>query len=308
MATTRADILLRAVHLSRRGFSTIDGVTALTATAGSTTTLTDTDDLPTVGSSDDLYADQYLSTPAEAAAGDRSRLIDDGGYDPSTRIITVQAPVYSAALSSGSRYLIMEDDPQDWNTSLNEALQAELFQLEYHEFDPTSNLTRQYTPTAAPISASWLLDRSQIRRIETRDDGQTANERQWVDYSLGGRAWDSYEDNGIVVLDFTHGTPPQTDETLRIVATRGYDTVTAEATSIEVELEWAVLATLWKMAELLGDPTNDDDEWFGIMRRLRVQSKLGNKRNKHLGRYAGIAASRQNMRKAGPVTPTRTAR
>jgi hypothetical protein len=308
MATTRGAVIRQAVTISRRGFATIDGVNALTATGGGTLTLTDTGDLPPVGASLDLFSDGFLNRPLAVNAADRRKLIGDAAFAPSTGIITHQGPAYVANPTNGTVYLVTQDDLDDWNIAFNEALQAELFQLEYHEFDPVSNTRRQYTPTATPISASWLLDRSQIRRIETRGDGQTANERQWVDYSLGGRTWDTYEDNGILVLDFNFGTPPQTGETIRIVATRGYGTVTSETTSIEVELEWAVLATLWKMAELLGDPTNPDDEWFGIMRRRRVANKLGNKRNKHLGRYAGISASRDNMRKAGPVTPTRTAR
>ncbi len=313
MATTRAEVIRRAVYLTRRGLSTIDGVNALVASSGAVGSITDTDALPSTGASTDLFAEQWLNRPNADNSEDRKRLIGDGDYTASTRVLLHDGPDYTEAPLAGAPaddgvYLITVDDIDDWNIAFNEALLTELFRLHYLEFDPTDGDRRQYDPTATPISAAWLTDRSMIRAIETRDDGQAANERQWVEYSIGFRAWDAYEDQGSLSLDFKYGTPPQTDETIRIIATRPYKTVTSDSTSIAVEEEWAVLATISKMAEMLGDFTDLENDWSQIMRQRRIAQRLGMKRLKHLGKYAGTAATRGNIRKAGTVAPVRTAR
>ncbi len=308
MATTRAAVVRRAVYTTRRGFSSIDGTAALTATGGSATTLIDTGDFPPVGASADLYADQWLIRPDATNAGDRKKLVDDGGYAPATQTVTQQGPNYVSNPTSGTVYLITEDDIDDWNTAFNEALQHNLFRLHFLEFDPTDADRRQYDPTAVPISASWLTERAMIRTIEKRDDAEVANERQWFEYARNRRTWMAYEDQGTLVLDFNRGDPPQTNETIRIIASRPYDTVTADATSVEVEEEWAILTTIWQMAKLVGEPDDPENEWAKILRKHRVMRRLQWKQTRHLGRYAHITVRDEHVGKLGPQVPQRSAR
>jgi hypothetical protein len=87
-----------------------------------------------------------------------------------------------------------------------------------------------------------------------------AGEELWKDWADGRREWHPEEDDSVITIDFRH-VPPSTAQTLRIISTQPYSTLTDETTSINVDLEWAAHATLTVMGRWLG---HDDPEWQDI--------------------------------------------
>ena len=120
--STRAGIFRRAVHLAqKRGKSTADGVSALTATGGDgSTTLIDTANLPPPPASTSLYQNKWIYCPALAAA-DRVRI--GNTYTAATQTITIASGLdWDTGPSSDTVYYWLKDDPDIWNAAINEAL------------------------------------------------------------------------------------------------------------------------------------------------------------------------------------------
>lgn len=277
--STRAGIRRRAVLLCRgngkpaRGFSTRDGSTALTSTGGSTTTLIDTAGLPPGGFSTSTAKGWWIYLPTQAAA-DQKRLISS--YAPSTRTFTHEGPDYSGTtvtnLASGIPYLILEDDPDDWDSAFNEALRTILFEAQYDTFTPTVDRKTAYTVSAAPISLSGIVRRSQILALDVRDAADPSGEERWLPWADGYRTWKAYDDEGAVIIDFEDpDRAPSTDQTLRIKWAPNFAVSASEDGALDVDEYWAALATLTVMADWLGDPNNADDSWTVIGRRAKEQ-------------------------------------
>ena len=134
----------------------------------------DTGDLPPVGASADLFSDGFLVRPLAVNAADRRKLMDDGAFAASTGVMTHQGPAYVVDPTNGTVYLVTQDDIDDWNIAFNEVLQETMFRIDFFEWDPTSNTTRQYNQTAAPISAPLSTTASQSLQIHTPAAAQTA--------------------------------------------------------------------------------------------------------------------------------------
>jgi hypothetical protein len=313
--TDRATVIRLAVAETGRGFSTVDGVNALVVPAGggAVGTITDTVHLPSAGASTNLYANQWLNRPNASNAEDVRRLVGEGDYAAATGVLTHNGPDWTEAPLTGAPaddgvYLLTDDDINDWNRAINVALTQKVRRLVYVTFTPTTSGQRQYDPTASPISQSFITARSQIRGVEHHDKGDTAGALEWRNWSRNGRAVKWFNDSDVVVLDFYVGSAPTTDDRLRLVTTRAYDTVTAEATVIAADEEWLVLATIKAMADFFRDPSNQEDEWNEILRRKRISQRLRASARRRLGRYWGPTSDRDAFASGGPIPMRRGSR
>lgn len=279
MTTTRAAIIRRAVMLARtggqepRGFATRDGVNALESTGGSVTTLIDTAGLPPGGASTSVGKGWWIYLPTMEAA-DQKRLISS--YAPATQTFTHGTPNYSGttvtALGTGIPYLVLKDDPDDWNSAVNEALRTLLSEVQYDEFTPTADRKTTYAVASAPISIAGITRRTQILGIDWRDVNDATGEERWVPWADGYRSWRAYADEGAVILDFEDPErAPTTQQRLRVKWAPQFTTLADETTTSDVDEYWAALATLTVMSDWLGDPNNPDDTWAVIGARARLQ-------------------------------------
>ena len=291
--TTRLQIRRRAVGLvPRKGFSTVDGVNSLTASGGAVGTLIDTSDLPTVGASTALFANQRLWRPNANNAADVVRLITGTGYAASSQTITHGGGDYTEAPTAGTDdgvYLIVKDDPNLWNRAINEALRTECFFIQHDDWTPTDGTTRVYDISAAPISLSDILRISDIHGMEWHSTTDAANEEFWRDWDDGRREWVVFEDSGTIYIDFRHVLPTTTQE-MRIISTQPYATLTDETTSIAVDEEWAANATVLIMSRWLGA---SDADWRDA--GPRAQAFVRDRRRQELGRYAFRTVGRETQ-------------
>ena len=276
MPATRAAIRRRAVGLARvdgrgRGYASRDNVTALTSTSGTTTSLTDTAGLPPTGAATTWAKDWWLYLPTVSTVADRKRLI--ASYTASTRTITHDGPAYASGtateLVAGRPYLILKDDPDLWNSAVNEALRTLLSEISYDEFTPTTTGTLRYTVANAPVGLAAVVRPSQIVAVETQAVGGGVTDR-WRPWNDGYRTWQTYMDGDDVVLDFIDRAPTTADR-IRIKWSGQYMELTDETTSRDVDEYWAALATCSVMADWLADPNNADDDWNMIGTRVRRQ-------------------------------------
>lgn len=277
--STKAGIRRRAVLLARGGgqpplgFATRDGSTALTSTDGAARTLIDTAGLPPSGASTSVGKGWWIYLPTQEAA-DQKRLILS--YTAADRKFTHEGPDYSATtitnLGTGIPYLILKDDPDDWDSAQNEALRTLLSEIQYDEFTPTANDQVRYNVASAPISVSGITRPTQILDLDVRDADDAAGEERWVPWSDGYRTWRAYTDEGVIYLDFEDpDRAPDTDMTLRIKWAPQYAVASSEDGTIAVDEYWAALATLTVMADWLGDPDNPSDTWNVVGRRVKQQ-------------------------------------
>ena len=278
MTTTRAAIRRRAVSLARinghsRGFASRDaGVTALTATGGTTTTLIDTAGLPPAGAASTTAKGNWVYRPAQAAANQK-RLV--ASYSGANRTITIETGTdWTVAPAASDPYLILKDDPDVWDSAMYEALRTLLTTVKYDEITFTSandDLSR-YTLSAAPFTLARIVRDTQVMDIEVRDSGDASGEERWVPWANGSRTWQTYMDEQDVILDFGSARiAPSTSDRIRVKWTDQFTIPAAESTSIAVDEYWAALATLVVMADWLADPNNAEDDWNMIGARARRQ-------------------------------------
>ena len=313
--TTRAAIFRRAVHLARtRGKSSADGVSALTATGGDgSTTLIDTGFLPPPPAVPNLYKKKWIYTPTLTAA-DAKRFANT--YSAAAQKITIQSGLnWGTGPSSGTVYYILDDDPDTWNSAINEALRELLAFPRFDEFSPVSNSRRIYQIDAAPINVTDLDRISQIWGVEWHDENDAANEERWRDWNDGLRVVKPFEDAGDFFLRFggtgfdrrgsTFGLPSTADE-FRLVTTQPYATLTDETTTSNVEEYWAALATLVVMADWLGDHDNPADEWTEI--GAKYGPMYEDRRRAVLGQYAFHQVWRGQTQRGGSTVGGRGGR
>ncbi len=262
MAVTRTQIRRRAVALvPEKGFASADGVASLVASAGAVGTLTDTTNLPSTGASTALYANQWIHRPAAANASDFYRLISSTGYAAATQIITQQGPNWTVAplaSSDSGVYILTKDDPRLWNRAINEALRSECFVVQRDEWTPVSNTRRIYAIGSAPLdSVTGITRKTQIHAIQWHPSGDASNEELWRDWDDGRREWEPFDDAGTLKIDFRHVVPGTTQK-MRLVSVLPLAALTDEATTVDVDEEWAAYATILVMARWLGE---DDKVW-----------------------------------------------
>ena len=305
--SNRAGIRRRAVVLARtRGRASPDGgVTALEATGGSTTTLIDTSNATPGGASSRLRKNDWLMLPDAAAEADRKRLI--ASYDGDARTYTIDSgTVWSQAAASGDDYLVLKDDPDAWDSAINEALREKLAFPRFDEFSPVSASRRIYQLSAAPISVSDIARLSQIWGVQRHNENEAANEERWLDMGHMGRSTvKPFEDEGTFYLEFGGRLPGLSDQ-LRLVTTQPYATLTDESTASNVEEYWAALATLMVMAEWLGDSEDPKDEWAKIGRRYAKAYE--DRRRQNLGQFAFAQVQRTVTRPGGALVGGRAGR
>ncbi len=311
--TTRAAIRRRAVHLARtRGVSSADGVTALTATGGSASTLIDTDFLPPPPAVANLYKKQWIYTPTLAAA-DQQRIVKDAsGYSASTQTITIESGLdWSTGPVSATPYLILEDKPDTWDSAINEALRELLAFPRFDEFSPVSNSRRIYDISSAPISVTDLDRLSQIWAVQWHDEDDATNEERWKDWDDGFRTVRPFEDAGDFFLRFgaegeVNPLLPSKADQFRLVTTQPYATLSDETTTSNVEETWAAYATLVVMADWLGDHDNPADEW------TEIGAKYGpiyeDRRRAVLGEFAFHRVWRSQTQRGGSSVAGRAGR
>lgn len=266
-----------------RGFASRDGVSALTSTAGAARTLTDTAGAFPTGASVSLGKGAWLYLPT-AAAADQRRLIQS--YDGALRQYTHEGPDYSAptiaALATGLPYLVLLDDPDLWNSALNEALRTLLSSIHYDEFVPTGVAT--YVAGVAPFAALVGVSRAaQILDIEQRATGDAVGAYDWTHWADSQRTWRAYDDEGTVVIDFGQplAVPSASGVTLRVKWADQYATVSDETTTIAVDEDMAAYALLAQMGDWLAQADNPADDWRYLRERATIQ--LGQRRRQILG-------------------------
>lgn len=307
-----ATVFREAITLTRRGVATRDGTLtgALAASGGGQNYLEDDQGLPPAGAARTLF-DRHWLWRYTADAVDEFRLVKHATYDGRTFRVTVGDPNYSTAPTTDG-YFLTEDDPIDWWAALQHALREYVFVLHFDEWNPTDNDKRQYDVTAAPISETDIVTRDQILDVEVRDDSEASGERQWEHFNNGRRHWTVYNDaeqSGKVILDFDRGTPPQTDETVRMVVRKPHDVVSESVGStFTVPAAWVRDATILAMAQMKGKPGDPDDDWRRIIRRLDIHRKLRAWELRMYGRYAGVHTQRARPHGLGPRTPARAGR
>ncbi len=291
--TTRKQIRRRAVHLApKKGFATADGVASLTATAGTTLSISDTANLPPTGASTALYTNWRIHRPAAANAADVIRIVSQGGYTASTRTLAHQGPVYTEdplESTDTGEYELLADDPLLWNRAINEALRTECFFIQFDEWTPSSNTRRIYKISDTPISLSDILRVTDIHNIQWRASADASNEEFWRDWDDGAREWEVFEDSGTLYIDFRH-VPPGTAQKMRIISTQPYAGLTTEVATSDVDEEWAANATLLVMSRWLGDNDSDWEEiGAGALQAVR------DRRRQELGRYAYRTVGRESQ-------------
>lgn len=296
MSTTRPAIRRKAgiyagTHLA---FVSADGVNGLTASGGSSTTLVDAGVAPPNGYSSNTHKNWHIYLPA-ADAADQVRVVSS--YTGSSRTWTIPTGEnYGTSPQSGDSYLILREHPQFvWDTCLNLALTTKCALVRYHEFDPTSTTQSRYTLTSAPISLSSadIIDVSQFRALEWRDENDAAGEEYWHPYY---GPWEVEHDEGTFILD-TFDRHLNTARTWRLVYTLPYASLTDESTTSNVNVDYAAWATLLTIGEMLGDHNNPDDDWEVVRRKASQQFDIHHRRA--LGKYQGRIVSQSQVRRPG---------
>lgn len=271
--TTKAAVRRRAVFLARadgrrRGLSSPNGVTALTATGGTTATLIDTAGLPPVGVSPLFAKRHWLNLPSAVAAGDRKRIIDS--YTPASYTLNLKDPVLAVAPVAGTPYLILKDDPDTWNAAMDEAFRTMLSEVHYDEITIGSTPSHRYDLSAAPFSLPSITKVTQVYGIELRRGDAT--DPDWDEWQNGSRAYKVYSAAGKIYLDFgTIAAAPGAADVIRVKWAAEYDVTTTEAASINCNELLAAQATLIQMADWLADSDNPADDWNIIGLRTRVE-------------------------------------
>lgn len=294
MPTTKPVIRLKAAVLAGfdLAFASPDGVTALTASGGSTATLIDAGTAPPNGYSTETHKNWHIYRPADAAA-DQVRLVS--AYSGSLRQWTIPTGENWTAPTSSTGYLILRDHPHEWETGMALALTQKCFFVRYTEFDPTSETQTRYGLTSAPISipAADISSVAQFVALEYRDENEVAGEEQWKTY--WGR-WEVVEDEGTFTLD-TFGVHLNTARTWRLVYTLPYSALSDEVTTSNVNPDYAAWATLLTMGERLGDRNNNDDRWEQI--RRDASQKYDEYHRRALGKYVGRVVIQPQVRRPG---------
>lgn len=280
MTTTRAAIRRLAVSEARangrtRGLASRDqGATALTATGGDANTLIDTAGLPPgTNMPTSFMQDCWLYLPAMTAANQR-RIITT--YSGSAQSFDHDGPNYDAttitALGASTPYLVLRDDPDLWNSAINEMLKLLGSRINYDTATPTAASVVRYTMSSAPFSLAGILRDSQVMDIEYAGTDETSGQEEWRPWARGNYTWKAYMDEDDVILDF--GDPdlaPDTNTKLRVKWSSQYAALSDESTTVDLDEQLAAWGTLCVMADWLADWNNAEDDWNVIGRRAREQ-------------------------------------
>lgn len=292
---TRASILLNAFEkVPNLAIAQGDASTALTADAASDETIVVAVEVaPPLGSSENLYHRWYISRPNASAAEDKVRLV--ARYDPVNQGWRPAGGQYTN-VPDGELIRILRDHPQSWNRALNYALRELLSYPRFDEFTPTSNTRRIYDVSAAPISLTDVTRATQVMNIQYHSTSDATNEERWRDYARAGRSWEPYEDEDTLYIEFSHALG--TADEYRIISLQPFGEVYDETiTTVDVDEEWAALATLMVMADWHGDLDNENDEWTKVGRKYK--SRYEERRRAILGRWNKRQVSKVSQRAGG---------
>lgn len=279
--TTRRAIRRLAVSEARangrtRGLASRDqGANALTTTGGDANTLIDTAGILSGSSIPTSYMKGAFLYLPEMTAANQRRIVSS--FDSSARSFDHDGASWDAttitALGVGTPYLILKDDPDLWNSAINEAMKLLTGRINYDIVTPTAVNIARYTMSAAPFSLTGITRASQVMDIEYASTSETSGQEDWQPWARGNYTWEAYMDEDDVILDF--GEPdyaPDTATRLRVKWSSQYAALTDEGTTTpDVDEQLAAWATLCVMADWLADWNNPEDDWNTIGRRAREQ-------------------------------------
>ncbi|MCR4341807.1 MAG: hypothetical protein NUW01_18180 [Gemmatimonadaceae bacterium] len=216
-----------------------------TASAGTTTSLTDAGLLDVGVESPGRFGAYWLHRPAAAAAANFYRRIRGDGFNAQTGKLDIQGAIWTVApLASADtgEYEIWPGDvhPAAVNRAISRALTTRCFSIQRDSV--TTNGQTRYDIAASPFTLTSISSiQNQVLEIN-QVSGTDPNARIWP-WASGGRSWWPEEDNNTLYLRFY----PAPSGTLEIVWKKPYADLTDETTTSAVNEDYVKWAAFYEL-------------------------------------------------------------
>ena len=272
-----------------------------TATAGSTTTLTDTTNLAVGGNSTSRFMSYFLYRPAAATASDKFRRVTPTGYAPTTGVLTQGTPAWTIAplaSSDSGYYELWQYDPVQVNAAISRALTKRCFALERDLVTP--NGQSRYDITASPFSLPVTNVQDQILEIvQFYGTDPNARIQPW---QAAGKTWWPETDGATLYVRFD--TPPT--GTIQVTWKKPYTALTDDSTTSTVPLEYVAWASFFELFDALSKQAiargESDAPWASL--RQSAFDRYWTENHKYLDRFASqffVSPAKGRTRGRGPV-------
>lgn len=271
-----------------------------TATAGSTTTLTDTVNLAVGGNSVSRFASAYLYRPAAANASDYYRRVTPTGFAPDTGVVTQGTPAWTVApldSSDSGYYELWQYDPVQVNAAISRALTKRCFSLQRDLV--TTNGQSRYDITASPFSLAVTNIQDQIAEIvQFYGTDPNARVQPW---ESAGKTWWPETDGSTLYVRFD--TPPT--GTLQVTWKKPYTALTDDTTQSDCPVEYVAWAAWFELFDALSKQAisrGESDSQYASLRKS-AYDRYWTENHKYLDRFASeffVSPAKGRTRGKGP--------
>lgn len=281
-----------------------------TATGGSSSSVLEAAAWPFLTSLEqsDLFADQFIFRPSAAASGDRTRLVANGGYVPSTGKLTPDKVWTNSP--SGEVFELhgvippVADGVNDLHAFINEGLKDCLLVVEF-SFTPGSVLANRHS---LAVAAPWLTEPSWVLQVGYLASGESRTEH---DPFRRPRRMLAKKDGATVYLE---GAGFNTTDTVYVTALkRAYDHCRPSAgtygsqsgLSLETdeavpEADWVAAATERIVWDRLADVLAPGNAKRAEQKRAEAAAEFTRKQQNYLAAHRPASTLRPPMMAWGP--------